>query len=194
MSISEPTPQPTAQERSGSAAPREGELRPQSLGRRTVDASEVKHALSHFATGVTVVTSLSSEAEPVGTTASAVSSLSLEPPLLLVCLARKSATLAALRVHRAFAVNVLAAGQHELSGHFARSGRAAGWSAVAHHVSHDGLPLIAGALASVECAVERFLDGGYHEIVIGRVRGLTVDTGETEPLLHYRGSYAAISR
>jgi flavin reductase (DIM6/NTAB) family NADH-FMN oxidoreductase RutF len=194
MSSYGPTPQPTAQERAGGGPQREGELGPHSPERRAISASEVRHALSHFATGVTVITSLSSEAEPVGTTASAVSSLSLEPPLLLVCLARESATLAALRVNRAFAVNVLAAGQHELSGHFARSGHAAGWSAVTHHVSHGGLPLIAGALASVECAVERFLDGGDHEIVIGRVRDLAVDTSESEPLLHYRGSYAAISR
>lgn len=159
-----------------------------------ISSGQLRDALSHFATGVTVITSLGSAAEPVGTTASAVSSLSLDPPLLLVCLGRASTTLAAIRRHGAFAVNVLAAAQHELSGHFARSGAAASWASVSHRVSRHGLPLLTGALASVECAVERCVDGGDHEIVIGRVRGLDVTSGNHEPLVHYRGSYAAILR
>ncbi len=167
-------------------------MRPTS--RTSISAAETRHALSHFATGVTVVTSRSPAAEPVGTTASAVSSLSLEPPLLLVCLARASVTLAALREYGAFAVNVLAAEQHELSGHFARSGAAASWAVVKHHLSARGLPILAGALASMQCAVERCVDGGDHEIVIGRVHDLHVAGSESEPLVHYRGSYAVISR
>lgn len=159
-----------------------------------ISADQLRHALSHFATGVTVVTSLNSDGEPVGTTASAVSSLSLEPPLLLVCLARTSTTLAALRDHGAFVVNVLASTQHELSGHFARSGTAAGWASVSHHLNQLRLPILSGALASLECVVERCADGGDHEIVIGRVDGVDVATSGAEPLLHYRGSYAALAQ
>jgi flavin reductase (DIM6/NTAB) family NADH-FMN oxidoreductase RutF len=194
MNIAEPAPQPAVQEPVRRIARRKSEDDAQHLGRPTISSSEIRHALSHLATGVTVVTSLNSAAEPVGTTASAVSSLSLDPPLLLVCLARTSVTRTALREHGAFAVNVLSAEQHELSGHFARSGSTASWAAISHHVSQHGVPILAGALASVECAVERCVDGGDHEIIIGRVHGLDVSATESEPLLHYRGSYAAISR
>lgn len=154
---------------------------------------QIRHALGHFATGVTVVTSLRAGGLPVGTTVSAVSSLSLEPPLLLVCLSRTSATLQALQAHGAFAINVLSAGQREVSNHFARSGSAAGWDVVPHRVSVRGLPVLTGALAVLECSLERCLDGGDHEIVIGRLRGLDVSDGISEPLLHYRGAYAGLA-
>jgi flavin reductase (DIM6/NTAB) family NADH-FMN oxidoreductase RutF len=153
---------------------------------------DFRHAVSHFATGVTVVTTLRAEGVPVGTTASAVSSLSLEPPLLLVCLARTSTTLAAVRAHGAFAVNVLAAEQRELSTHFARSGAAAVWDTVSYRVSQRALPLLQGALATLECSLERCVDGGDHEIVVGRVRELDVAAAEVEPLLHFRGNYAGL--
>jgi flavin reductase (DIM6/NTAB) family NADH-FMN oxidoreductase RutF len=74
-----------------------------------VGASEFRQAMSHFATGVTVVTSIGDDGDPVGTTASAVTSLSLDPPLVLVCFDRASLTLRAIRSHGAFVVNVLAA-------------------------------------------------------------------------------------
>ena len=74
-----------------------------------VSASEFRQAMGHFATGVTVVTSIADDGEPVGTTASAVTSLSLDPPLVLVCFDRASLTLHAIRSHGAFVINVLAA-------------------------------------------------------------------------------------
>lgn len=155
--------------------------------------AQIRHALGHFATGVTVVTSLDAGGAPVGTTVSAVSSLSLDPPLLLVCLARTSSTLAALRAHRAFAINVLATEQRSLSGHFARSGNAASWDAVAHRQGGDGVPLLEGALATLQCELERCVDGGDHEIVVGRLRHLELATDEVAPLLHYRGAYASLA-
>src|SRR5271154_7002010 len=90
-----------------------------------VSASEFRQAMGHFATGVTVVTSLADDGEPVGTTASAVTSLSLDPPLVLVCFARASLTLRAILSHGAFVVNVLAAPQEPLSPNFARRGLSA---------------------------------------------------------------------
>src|SRR5579862_5614416 len=87
-----------------------------------VTATRFRETMSHFATGVTVVTSVGPDGEPVGTTASAVSSLSLDPPLVLVCFDRASLTLAAVRGHGAFVVNVLAAPQRHLSANFARRG------------------------------------------------------------------------
>ncbi|HJY60423.1 MAG TPA: flavin reductase family protein, partial [Streptosporangiaceae bacterium] len=90
-----------------------------------VSASEFRQAMGHFATGVTVVTSIGDDGEPVGTTASAVTSVSLDPPLVLVCFDRASLTLQAIRSHGAFVVNVLAAPQKQLSANFARRGLAA---------------------------------------------------------------------
>src|SRR5690348_18255326 len=88
-------------------------------------AAEFRHAIGHFATGVTVVTSIGADGEPVGTTANAVSSLSLDPPLVLVCFDRGSLTRAAVVSHGAFVVNVLAAPQQHLSANVARRGLAA---------------------------------------------------------------------
>ena len=85
-----------------------------------VSAAEFRHAMGHFATGVTVITSIGAYGAPVGTTANAVTSLSLDPPLILVCFDRGSLTLQAIHGHGAFVVNVLAAGQEHLSASFAR--------------------------------------------------------------------------
>ena len=153
---------------------------------------ELRHAMGHFATGVTVVTSLDDDRGPVGTTASAVSSLSLDPALLLVCLTRDSETLRALRSHGRFAVNVLAAEQRELSARFARSGELASWDGVRFEPGSTGVPRLGGVLTTLECTLEELLAGGDHEIVVGRVREVAVSDGTLEPLLHWRGDYARL--
>jgi flavin reductase (DIM6/NTAB) family NADH-FMN oxidoreductase RutF len=159
-----------------------------------VGASEFRQAIGHFATGVTVVTSVGAVGEPVGTTASAVTSLSLSPPLVLVCLDRASLTLAAIRAHGAFAVNVLAAPQRHLSANFARRGLAAVWDEVRHRRGPTGSPRLAGVLAAVECTVEHCMPGGDHEIVVGRVREVETRDDEAAPLLFWRGGYASLGR
>src|SRR5690242_6056500 len=98
-----------------------------------VPAAEFSGARGDCATGVTAVTSVAAAGSPVGTTATAVTSLSLDPPLILVCFDLGSLTLAAIREHGAFAVNLLAAGQKHLSAGFARRGLAAAWDHVRHH-------------------------------------------------------------
>jgi flavin reductase (DIM6/NTAB) family NADH-FMN oxidoreductase RutF len=155
-------------------------------------AAELRHVMGHFATGVTVITSIGSDGRPVGTTANAVSSLSLDPPLLLVCFDRSSQTLAAIGTHGAFAVNILAAPQQELSANFARRGLAAEWDDVPHRSGLTGSPRLHGALATLECTVEHRLPGGDHEIVIGRVRDAQAGDGEAAPLLFWRGRYVSL--
>lgn len=152
----------------------------------------VRRALGHFATGVTVVTSRTPGGEPVGTTASAVSSLSLMPPLLLVCLERSSQTLAAIRDREALALNVLAEGQEQLSVNFARRGAAASWESVNYRFGRTGNPHLDGVLAVLDCRLENCLGGGDHEIVVGRLLALEREGDEQRPLLHFRGSYAAL--
>jgi flavin reductase (DIM6/NTAB) family NADH-FMN oxidoreductase RutF len=157
-----------------------------------ITTAEFRHAIGHFATGVTVVTSVGPRGEPVGTTASAVSSLSLDPPLVLVCFHRASLTLAAIRAHGAFAVNVLAEPQRHLSASFARRGYAAVWDEVRHRPGPTGSPRLHGVLAALECTVEYRLPGGDHEIIVGRVRQVEAAGDGTEPLLYWRGGYATL--
>lgn len=159
----------------------------------TVTAAEFRHAMGHFATGVTVITSVGADGHPVGTTANAVSSLSLDPPLLLVCFGQSSQTLAAIRAHGAFAVNVLAAPQEELSANFARRGLTSAWDGVPHRPGLTGSPRLHGVLATLECTVEHRLPGGDHEIVVGRVRDAQTGDGESAPLVFWRGRYASLA-
>jgi flavin reductase (DIM6/NTAB) family NADH-FMN oxidoreductase RutF len=158
------------------------------------DPLELRRAIGHFPTGVTVITSRGESGEPVGTTANAVASLSLAPPQVLVCLVRDSATLHALRSKGSFAINVLAEHQLELSGNFARRGGEASWSGVLHRHGKTGSPVLHGSLASLECTVDRILDGGDHEIVIGDVlNAQTTRQTAVQPLVFWRGDYAALA-
>jgi flavin reductase (DIM6/NTAB) family NADH-FMN oxidoreductase RutF len=154
-----------------------------------VSPAALREAMGHFATGVTIVTSVGADGEPVGTTANAVTSLSLEPPLVLVCFDLKSATLTAIRRHGAFAVNVLGHRQRQLSANFARRGLAAVWDEVRHHSGPTGSPRLADVIAVIECTVEHSLPGGDHEIVIGRVRHVETNSEGGSPLLFWRGNY-----
>jgi flavin reductase (DIM6/NTAB) family NADH-FMN oxidoreductase RutF len=162
------------------------------VGPAEVSPAQLREAMGHFATGVTVVTSIGADGEPVGTTANAVTSLSLAPPLVLVCFDLKSATLTALRSHGAFAVNVLGHRQRQLSANFAKRGLAAVWDGVTHHRGLTGSPRLADVIAVIECTVEHALPGGDHEIVIGRVRHVETNGEGATPLLFWRGEYTTI--
>jgi flavin reductase (DIM6/NTAB) family NADH-FMN oxidoreductase RutF len=161
-------------------------------GSADVSPAELREAMGHFATGVTVITSVSPGGEPVGTTANAVTSLSLEPPLVLACFDLNSATLSAIRSHGAFAVNVLGQRQRDLSANFAKRGLSAVWEGVTHHRGPTGSPRLADVIAVIECTVEHSFPGGDHEIVIGRVRHVETNGDGATPLLFWRGQYASI--
>ena len=154
-----------------------------------VSPDRLREAMGHFATGVTVVTTIGADGQPVGTTANAVTSLSLEPPLVLVCFDLQSATLEAIRGHGAFAVNVLGQRQRHLSANFARRGLAAVWDEVRHQRGPTGSPRLADAIAIIECTVEHSLPGGDHEIIVGRVRHVETNGEGASPLLFWRGQY-----
>ena len=146
-------------------------------------------ALGSFATGVTVVTTMGEDGHGYGMTVNAFSSVSLDPPLILVCFDLGSATLTAILGHGAFAVNVLGAFQQHLSSNFARRGLAAVWEGVRHHRrGPTGSPRIEDVLATVECTVEHILPGGDHQIVVGRVQHAETHDG-VSPLLFWRGQY-----
>jgi flavin reductase (DIM6/NTAB) family NADH-FMN oxidoreductase RutF len=158
-----------------------------------VSGSELRAAIGHFATGVTVITSARGDTHPLGSTANAISSVSLDPPLVLVCLRRESETLAALLQHRRFAVNVLGDGQHGVAQRFAKSSSAAQWEGIHYRRSPDGVPLLTDALATLQCALHDVSDGGDHQIVIGRVLDVEHASDHTRPLLFYRGEFAGLN-
>jgi 3,4-dihydroxy-2-butanone 4-phosphate synthase len=152
----------------------------------------MRDVMGHFATGVSVVTARDGEGGPVGTTANAISSVSLDPPLLLACLARSSETLAAVRETGRFAVNVLAAEQRHHSDRFARKGSAVGVHEVDFSDHEHGVPVLPGALATIACTVESIHRAGDHEIVVGLAHHLEHREPGAKPLLFYRGAYSEI--
>jgi 3,4-dihydroxy-2-butanone 4-phosphate synthase len=152
----------------------------------------MRNVMGHFATGVSVVTARDGEGAPVGTTANAISSVSLDPPLLLACLARSSETLAAVRAEGRFAVNILAAEQRHHSDRFAKKGDAVASHEVDFHDHDLGVPVLPGALATVACEVEAIYPAGDHEIVLGLAHHLEHREPGAKPLLFYRGAYSEI--
>jgi 3-hydroxy-9,10-secoandrosta-1,3,5(10)-triene-9,17-dione monooxygenase reductase component len=154
---------------------------------RPVDPAHFRSVMGNFATGVTVITA-TGPAGPVGMTANAIASLSLEPLLLLVAFDNSARTLAVVRDTERFGVNVLAAGQERLARLFASKEPEAAKFAGVPHTLHDGLPVIDGGLAWVGCRLERLLPGGDHTIGIGAVE--SAEAGDGRPLIWFRGSYS----
>ncbi len=155
-----------------------------------VDGATFRMALGQFASGVTVVTGMTVDDQPVGLTVSAFSSLSLDPPLVLVCLDKRPAVVAAM-VGRPFAVNVLADTQQAISNLFA-SRQEDRFKAVEWHHSPLGLPLLDGALAHMECQPHAVLDGGDHWIVVGHLVHVTT-RHDGHPLLYWQGAYGRLA-
>jgi 3,4-dihydroxy-2-butanone 4-phosphate synthase len=152
---------------------------------------QMRDVMGHFATGVAVITA-DGEAGPVGTTVNAITSVSLKPPLLLVCLAEDSETLAALRERGSFAVNLLTAEQRHHSDRFAIKGAASGAGEVEFGRHEIGLPFLPEALATIACGVEAIHPGGDHQIVVGEARAIWHGAPPAEPLLFYRGGYGRL--
>jgi flavin reductase (DIM6/NTAB) family NADH-FMN oxidoreductase RutF len=152
---------------------------------------ELRRILGHFATGVTVVTTRDVAHNPLGCTANAFTTLSLVPPLILVCISQQSQTHGALQVDPAiFAVNILTRRQEDLSRHFA-SKRPDKFRTVAHHDGITGVPLLEGVLAFLECRVVDRLARGDHTVLFGQILHLGA-AAEGDPLLFYRGAYTAM--
>lgn len=154
-------------------------------------ALRLREALGCFVTGVTVITTRDGAGEPHGLTANSFSSVSLEPPLVLFSLARTADCFAAFESANTFAVNVLRADQEKLSGRFATKD-ADKWSGVAWRSGYGGCPLLDMAIAAFECRVAARHEGGDHIIYVGEVAGFSHQP-EGEPLVFFRGRYAAVT-
>jgi len=154
-------------------------------------ARAYRDTIGQFATGVTVVTAIGPDG-PAGMTTNAVTSLSLQPRLLLVCFEERSRTLEVVRVSRRFAVNVLRAEDEELAAVFAskRVGREK-FEAVTHTEEH-GVPVLDRALAWIACDLRELRPGGDHEIGIGEVLG-TGAGAPGDPLVFFGGRYTTLA-
>jgi flavin reductase (DIM6/NTAB) family NADH-FMN oxidoreductase RutF/pimeloyl-ACP methyl ester carboxylesterase len=151
------------------------------------DVRTLREALGCFATGVTVVTTTDDAGKPVGLTANSFTSVSLDPPLLLVCLSRGSSSLPALEKRDTFAVNVLHIGQQPISSRFSRKGEDR-YSETSLETWETGVPIIKGSLSTFECRRHANYDGGDHVILVGRVLRVRFEP-RRDPLLFFRGRY-----
>lgn len=155
---------------------------------RRLSPEEFRDVMGHFASGVTVITTLDG-AEPLGTTASAISSLSLEPPMLLVCLNRDSVTGQGIQRSRAFGVNILEAGQEALARHFAQKGENK-FADVPFAPGAVGQPLLADALAHLECRVTEEVTVATHSVFLAEVETAGARAGT--PLAYFRGRFGRL--
>ena len=155
-----------------------------------ISPDDFRRALSHFASGVTTITTLDADGQPTGLTASAFTSVSLEPPLVLVCVDHKSQSYPSILERGRFAVNVLCLEQEAISKRFA-STRLAKFDGVPYRLGELGMPLVDGALAQLECATVSTHVAGDHTIFVGRVEQAHVGSGE--PLVYFRGRYDRLS-
>jgi flavin reductase (DIM6/NTAB) family NADH-FMN oxidoreductase RutF len=158
----------------------------------SVDASQFKSALKLWASGVTVVTAQSEQQGLKGMTATSFSSVSVDPPQILVCLNQSTDTGTVVMEQQRFAVNILGANQQQASNQFAGGGsQDERFAAVAWETGENGAPLLTESLASLECKVVNQVLAGTHWIIIGEVTKVVCRSGD--PLLYYSGAYRHLS-
>lgn len=156
-----------------------------------IDDGLFKLAMSHFASGVTVVTT-EHEGTLYGMTVASFASLSLHPPLVLICVEKNVKSHDAIANSGRFGVNVLANEQAEVSGRFASKKIDDKFAGVSHQPGADlGVPLLDGAICAIECRLHDQLPGGDHTIFVGEV--VNVQTTEAAPLIYFRSGYRALA-
>jgi 3-hydroxy-9,10-secoandrosta-1,3,5(10)-triene-9,17-dione monooxygenase reductase component len=159
----------------------------------SVDRASFRHVLSHFASGVVVVTGVTSDGRPGGLTCQSFTSLSLDPPMVLFCPSKASTSWPQIATAPFLCINILSRGQDWLSDAFARSGTdkfaAVPWTPA----PYGGAPALDGAVAHIEGRLADCHDGGDHHIVTCLVESIAV-AADSEPLLFYRSRYHAVHR
>ena len=161
----------------------------------SVSSVEFRKAVGSFATGVTVIT-VDYEGQVQGITANAFASVSLDPPLVLVCVDHRARTHSHLHAKKRFGINVLAENQQTISEYYARAaqdhGHAEREAGARFDRTEHGTPVLNGALAYLECRLHTAHDAGDHTIFIAEVEEVLVCEGD--PLLYHRGEYRKIGR
>ena len=154
-----------------------------------VDPAQFRQLLGRFATGVTVLTARAPDGRPLGMTASSVASVSLDPPLVLVGVDRRHEMHEALRAAEHFVLNVLAADQEAVSRRFAGTDEDR-FDGIGYRENKQGVPVLEGVLASIECVKQGAVPSGDHTVFSGLVTG--GDVTDRRPLLYYRGGYCGL--
>ncbi|MDI1240293.1 MAG: flavin reductase family protein [bacterium] len=154
-----------------------------------ISSADFRSALSRFASGVTVVTTKDATERPFGITVSAFCSVSLDPPLVLICIEKSAGSHHAFEQSGRFTVNILSSNETGVSEHFASliEDKFAG---IDHAVDEHGVPILQGSLATLQCKLFKSLDGGDHSIFLGEVEHVIVR--DAEPLIYYKGGYRNI--
>lgn len=155
-----------------------------------IEKNELRRIMGHFATGVTVITSVRSSGELHGLTANAFTSVSLVPPLLLICVDKKAESYPCFDESKIFTVNILAEDQEALSRKFAVSGGNK-FEGVSYRTGANGAPILDGTLAYIECKVAGVMDAGDHTVYLGEVEQAETPH-EGKPLMFFRGGYRAL--
>jgi flavin reductase (DIM6/NTAB) family NADH-FMN oxidoreductase RutF len=153
-----------------------------------IDKQEFRRVLGHFAAGVTVITTVG-DGKPYGLTATAFTAVSLEPPLVLVCVDKRSDSHPHFHASRVFAVNFLAHDHEDVSRRFAVSGGDK-FGDMPIRTGVTGAPVFSDALGHLECRATEVIEAGDHTIFIGQVEA--ADAREGEPLLYFRGAYRRV--
>ncbi len=154
-----------------------------------INRDEFRQALGRFASGVSVITTADKSGRLHGITVSAFCSVSLEPPLVLVCIEKNTGSHYAFTESTAFVVNILEANQQHLSDRFA-SPIPNKFESVAYRAGIENLPVLDGALANLECVLKNRFDAGDHTIFVGQIEKSHVSIGE--PLVYFQGNYREI--
>jgi 3-hydroxy-9,10-secoandrosta-1,3,5(10)-triene-9,17-dione monooxygenase reductase component len=153
------------------------------------DPKELRRVMGLFATGVTILTTRDANNRPFGLTANAVSSLSLDPPLLLICIDKKAETHPHFLDSKCFVVNILAEHQEAMSSRFAKSGGDK-FGDLQFSTNQNGVPILEDTLGHIECKIIETHEGGDHVIHIGEVHHAEVRGGD--PLLFFQGRYRRV--
>ena len=155
-----------------------------------IDKNELRRVMGHFATGVTVITTRDESGTPFGLTANAVSSVSLVPPLLLICVDKKADTYPYFAKSKVFVVNILSEGQERISRTFATSGIEK-FDGIGYQKSELGCVILDDAVGHLECRIVNEVDAGDHTIYVGEVQSAAAE--DVAPLLFFRGGYRKLN-
>ena len=161
------------------------------MNRPDLDPAEFRQLLGRFTTGVTVITMHLPDGRPAGMTANSLTSVSLRPPLVSVCIDHAAELYAPLLAAPGFVINILEASQEALSRRFAAK-HMDRFDGVGYHTSPAGHPVLDGVLAWIECAPHATFPGGDHTLVVGHV--LNGGTTDAAPLVYFRGGYTGLTR
>jgi len=158
---------------------------------KPLDSSEFRRILGHWVTGVAVLGARAADGRPCGLTANAVTSLSLDPPLVLACVERVADTHACVTAAGAFALSILRHDQERIARRFAATDSAQKFQGVAYREERTGAPVLEDALAWLDCRLWAAYEGGDHTIFVGEI--LAGDAADGVPLAYYRSGFARLT-